>query len=71
MAATLDELSGGKFTAVGILSVKVHGHFIGEDNYTTQESERLIRLPMWYGITKEIQKQVVENITDYITNKLS
>lgn len=41
---------------------KLHGRFVGEDNYTTQESERLIRLPMWYGITEEIQKQVVEGV---------
>jgi dTDP-4-amino-4,6-dideoxygalactose transaminase len=26
--------------------------FQGEDRYTTKESERLIRLPMWYGITE-------------------
>lgn len=27
------------------------GRFHGEDNYTTRESERLLRLPMYYGLT--------------------
>ena len=29
------------------------GKFIGEDNFTTKESEKLIRLPMYYGLEKE------------------
>ena len=29
------------------------GKFYGEDKYTTIESERLMRLPMYYGLTKE------------------
>ena len=29
------------------------GRFCGEDRYTTRESERLLRLPMWYGISQE------------------
>lgn len=27
-----------------------YGRFSGDDEYTTKESERLIRLPIWYGI---------------------
>ena len=27
------------------------GTFAGEDKYTTKESERLLRLPLWYGLT--------------------
>ncbi len=35
------------------------GRFYGNDDFTTKESERLIRLPMYYGLTKiEIQKVV-------------
>ena len=30
-----------------------YGRFHGEDIYTTKESERLVRLPMFYGITEE------------------
>jgi dTDP-4-amino-4,6-dideoxygalactose transaminase len=33
--------------------------FHGEDRYTTKESERLIRLPMWYGLPKDDQARVV------------
>ncbi len=29
------------------------GRFHGEDRYTTKESERLARLPMYYGLTME------------------
>ena len=27
------------------------GTFVGQDRFTTRESERLLRLPLWYGIT--------------------
>ena len=29
------------------------GRFHGEDRYTTRESERLVRLPMYYGLTRD------------------
>ncbi len=32
---------------------KKFGRFHGEDRYTTRESERLLRLPMFYGLKKE------------------
>lgn len=33
-----------------------HGRFFGEDRYTTRESERLLRLPLFYGLeTREIE----------------
>lgn len=32
---------------------KKFGEFRGEDKYTTRESERLFRLPMYYGLTEE------------------
>lgn len=41
---------------------KKFGRFHGEDRYTTVESERLLRLPMFYGLTLE---QV-----DYISNQV-
>jgi dTDP-4-amino-4,6-dideoxygalactose transaminase len=39
-----------------------YGRMFGEDIYTTQESERLIRLPMYYGITLEEIDEVCEVI---------
>lgn len=41
------------------------GRFNGNDKFTTTESERLIRLPIWYGIDIEIRRKVVEAITEF------
>jgi len=41
------------------------GRFNGEDRYTTAESERLVRLPMWFGINKEIQQRVLDAIFEF------
>ena len=35
------------------------GRFAGEDRYTTAESERLVRLPLYYGLTGEDQEKVI------------
>lgn len=39
-----------------------YGRFQGEDRYTTKESERLLRLPMYYGLKQEDREKVVEAI---------
>ena len=36
------------------------GRFHGEDRYTTKESERLLRLPLYYHLTQENRERVVE-----------
>lgn len=41
------------------------GEFSGSDEFTTQESERLVRLPMWYGIDKKDQDNVINTIKGY------
>lgn len=38
------------------------GRFHGEDKYTTKESERLLRLPMYYGLKEEDVRHVAETI---------
>ena len=38
------------------------GRFDGMDEYTTKESDRLVRLPMYYGLTEEDCKYVCEKI---------
>jgi len=43
----------------------LHGNFLGNDVYTTKESERLVRLPLWYGIKLEEQQQVVSAINAF------
>lgn len=42
-----------------------YGAFIGEDKYTTKESERLLRLPLYYGIEKEKIEFVIQKIKEF------
>jgi dTDP-4-amino-4,6-dideoxygalactose transaminase len=37
-----------------------YGRFDGEDRYTTAESERLLRLPIWYGMEKDTQNRIID-----------
>lgn len=39
-----------------------YGRFHGEDKYTTKESERLLRLPMYYGLTADDVLRITECI---------
>ena len=41
------------------------GRFHGEDKYTTKESERIIRLPMYYGLKEEEIQYVIKTIEKY------
>ena len=41
------------------------GRFDGEDIYTTKESERLVRLPLWYGLSKEEVQKVIDVIKGF------
>ncbi|WP_417315597.1 dTDP-4-amino-4,6-dideoxygalactose transaminase [Cycloclasticus pugetii] len=41
------------------------GRFVGKDRYTTCESERLVRLPLWFGIEREIQQKVVTAVIEF------
>ncbi|MBQ3924285.1 MAG: dTDP-4-amino-4,6-dideoxygalactose transaminase [Firmicutes bacterium] len=38
------------------------GRMAGEDRYTTKESSRLLRLPMYYGLTEEDTAKVIDTI---------
>ncbi|MGO2133818.1 MAG: dTDP-4-amino-4,6-dideoxygalactose transaminase [Marinobacter sp.] len=38
------------------------GRFHGEERYTTRESERLVRLPLWYGMLEEEQERVIQSL---------
>ena len=46
-----------------------YGRFDGEDVYTTAESERLVRLPMYYGMSEENRESVIKNVKDYFDYK--
>lgn len=41
------------------------GRFYGEDVYTTRESERLMRLPMYYGLEAEQIDYVIDKIKEF------
>lgn len=41
------------------------GRFNGEDRFTTKESERLLRLPMYYGLTESDVSFVCSKIKDF------
>lgn len=41
------------------------GRFCGEDIYTTKESERLLRLPMYYGLKEEQVHYIAETIEEF------
>ena len=41
------------------------GEFRGEDEYTTKESERLLRLPMYYGLTEEDTDRVIDAVHSF------
>lgn len=45
------------------------GQFNGTDIFTTKESERLIRLPMYYGIKENEVNIVIENIKGFFENE--
>lgn len=46
-----------------------YGRFHGKDNYTTKESERLLRLPMYYGLKEDDFKAVVNAILGFFGEK--
>ena len=41
------------------------GEFCGEDRYTTKESDRLVRLPMYYGLRDEEVEYVIEKVNAF------
>ena len=41
------------------------GRFHGEDVYTTRESERLLRLPMFYGLKEEQVRCIADKVTEF------
>ena len=42
-----------------------YGVFHGEDRYTTTESDRLLRLPMYYGLAEEDVDKVIETVLKF------
>ena len=46
---------------------KKHGRFSGEDKFTTLESEKLLRLPLFYGIKDNEVEKVTQAIKNFYT----
>ena len=42
-----------------------YGRFDGEDVYTTAESDKLVRLPMYYGLSKEDRDAVIKAVLSF------
>lgn len=49
---------------------KKYGRFHGQDQYTTRESERLVRLPLYYGLERDDIEKVVSEIVQWIEKGL-
>jgi len=41
------------------------GRFYGEDRYTTRESERILRLPLYYGLEEKDLEYVIEKVKEF------
>ncbi len=41
------------------------GRFAGEDRYTTRESERLVRLPLYYNLEKEKTEYIIKCVKEF------
>lgn len=46
---------------------KEHGRFSGDDKFTTTESERLLRLPLWYGLDDNTIELITQKILLFFT----
>ncbi len=42
-----------------------YGRFCGEDVFTTKESERLVRLPLYYGMTENDRCKVIDCVLEF------
>lgn len=42
-----------------------YGEFHGEDEYTTVESERLLRLPLYYGLDSKAVDKVIKSVKEF------
>lgn len=48
---------------------KKYGKFVGEDRYTTKESERLVRLPLYYGMKVIDTERIIDLIIAFYQDR--
>jgi dTDP-4-amino-4,6-dideoxygalactose transaminase len=46
---------------------KVFSRFHGNDNFTTVESERLVRLPIWYGMELTVRLKIIDAVVEFFS----
>ena len=46
-----------------------YGRFDGEDEFTTRESDRLVRLPMYYGLAEEDRNTVIKTVLAFYRDR--
>ena len=45
------------------------GRFAGEDVYTTSQSDRLLRLPLYFGLTSEDRQRVIDAVLEFYNER--
>lgn len=45
------------------------GRFVGDDRFTTKESEQLVRLPLFYNLTLAEQQKVIQAVWDFFNKE--
>jgi len=48
---------------------QLYGKFIGDDTYTTTESDRLLRLPMFFGLTQSMVLEVTNAVKKFFKSE--
>lgn len=46
-----------------------YGRFAGEDTFTTSESDRLVRLPLYYGLAESDRNAVIDAVREFYGRK--
>ncbi|MEA5019333.1 MAG: dTDP-4-amino-4,6-dideoxygalactose transaminase [Gordonibacter sp.] len=49
---------------------KKFGRFAGEDCFTTKESERLVRLPLYHGLSEEYRRTVIDAMRSFFDSSV-
>ena len=44
------------------------GRFVGEDEHTTPDSDRLVRLPLYYNISKEDLNKIIYKTIEFFVD---
>jgi len=42
-----------------------YGRFHGVDRQTTRQAERIVRLPIWYGMNENLRQRVIDGVTKF------